>query len=206
MPAIIRIHNDSSVYSLHEIDAKYYFHFGLAMQGNYLGQSELATPISWLNTDDGAGVLLTNEGLDFEEGEVPPPEDDPILYALGIRVMQDFGADWDTRGHYFVGYDLALEAFELLRHYESFQEWGQLAVIHGWGVPQRGSPCEVDDREEAKIGAIKRLSNRVATMADRLNQEHSEGTMQYRVIKSLTDQRAGKKAQRLSRYQRDPVI
>lgn len=176
---VIRVPSGSSIYALHEVDGKYYFHFGVVLLGNYLGQSELATPVEWLDTEGGAGILLTNWGIDFEEGEEPPPEDDPITYALGVRVMQDFGANWDVRGHYFADYDLALEAFDRLRLYEGFPEWGQLAVIHGWGVP---------------LAVNLGISN---------PEEHSEGTI---VTKSVADQRANRKEQRLSRYKRDPVI
>ena len=161
--------DSASSYVLHELEGKkYYFHLGDGFEGNYLGQSELASPYSWL-VPEGAGVLLTNEGLDFEEGEAPPTDDDPVTYALGVRVMQEYGARWDFRGHYFEDKSKALEAMGRLRFYETFSEWAKYAVIHGWAVPQRPQPCGPDENEEERLGSTQDILNEVSILSYRLN-------------------------------------
>ena len=181
MSIIALSHNEGSAYYLHEVFGKFYFHLGEGLHGNYLGQSELATPCSWLDPH-GVGILLTNEGLDdiFEDEELnPEPELDPITYALGVRVMQDYGANWNPRGHYFEDQIQAEKAMSRLEALETLPEWGKLAAIHGWTVPQRRSPCGPDDNEEERIEAIKRTINEVAMLSDRLNLKHPGGTLEY---------------------------
>lgn len=168
MIKIVEFPDSASSYALHELDSKkYYFHLGEGFHGNYLGQSELASPYSWLDPE-GAGILLTNDGLDFEEGD-PPTEDDPVTYALGVRVMQEYGASWDFRGHYFEDKSKALEAMGRLRFYETFSEWAKYAVIHGWVVPQRPQPCGPDENEEARLGSTQDLLNEVSILSYKLN-------------------------------------
>jgi hypothetical protein len=180
----------SKQYAIHLIeDKQYYIHFGEGEYADYLGQCDLATPQSWLDPDEAGSLLYSNSDENGEGGE-PLSEDYLLLYALGVRVIQDLGASRDWRGHYFTDVSAALEAIETLTLYESFPKWAQVAIIHGWTVPDRIHPCGEDEAEVRKLEAQHDLYSEVCNLSDKINKPQRDR------ILNRAKKKAKKKAKR----------